>query len=129
MIKTLLVLLLVSGYSKTTQIDTAGIQAIFQVDFQDHFQNDTVSLEINGCSIFSRKLLTSDRSTGLTSAIVEAQLTNNEQIKINFNGQSSLCTYSEGKIFMSIVLNNFVKKYEIDLSKGKYIGFSKKDMH
>jgi phosphoribosylformylglycinamidine (FGAM) synthase-like amidotransferase family enzyme len=129
MIKSLLALMLMNGYPNTPFTDTVEIQTIFQVDFQDFFQNDTVTLGINGCSIFSNKLLTSDRSTGLTSAIVKAQLTNNAQIKVYFNGQSFLCMYSKDKIFISIIFNHFEKKYEVDLSKGKYIGFSKKDKH
>lgn len=129
MIKSFLILLLMNGYPKTTYTDTVEIQTLFQVDFQDFFQNDTVTLEVNGCSIFSKRFLTSDRSTGLTSAIVKAHSTNNAQIKVNFNGQSFLCMDSKDKIFISIIINGFAKNYEVHLSKGKYIGFSKKNKH
>jgi phosphoribosylformylglycinamidine (FGAM) synthase-like amidotransferase family enzyme len=129
MIKSLLVLMLINGYSNTPFTDTAEIQTIFQVDFQDFFQHDTVTLGINGCSIFSNQLLTSDRSTGLTSAIIKGQLINNAQIKVYFNGRSSVCMYSKNKIFISVILNHFENKYEVDLSKGKYIGLSKQNNH
>jgi len=108
-------------------MDTTKKEVIFQIDFQDFFHNDTVTLRINDCLVFKDHQLTSEISTGLTDARVKGYLDDEMQISIFFSSESHLCMYSKDKISISIVLNHYIKKYVVDLSKGRYIGFSKKD--
>jgi hypothetical protein len=126
MIKTLMVLFFLNNHLAIPVADTSSKEVVFKIDFQDFFNKDTVTLRINNCLIFKDNLLMSDRSTGLTKARIKAYFNDGQSIKILCDGRSQLCMYLKGKISISILFNHCVKKYEADLTKGKYIGISKK---
>jgi hypothetical protein len=115
MIKTLMVLFFLNNHLAIPVADTSSKEVVFKIDFQDFFNKDTVTLRINNCLIFKDNLLMSDRSTGLTKARIKAYFNDGQSIKILCDGRSQLCMF-----------NHCVKKYEADLTKGKYIGISKK---
>ncbi|HPN68359.1 MAG TPA: hypothetical protein PLZ32_02540, partial [Saprospiraceae bacterium] len=97
------------------------------ISFQDFFENDTVTCKFNDCLILDSKILNSRKdvgNTGLTLTISKGKvLLNNTSLDIN------CLTDIKNENFVTILLNGHEETFKIDLSKGVYIGFDKKDKH
>ena len=126
MLNLLLVLLQLYISSNHVRSTVKEKEMVFEIDFQDFFLKDTASLNINGSVIFKENQLTSDRSTGLTNIITKGYLQNNDTINVIFKNTAKHIEFSNNKISISLIFNHYPWQYLVDLSKGKYIGFSKK---
>lgn len=96
-------------------------QKVFQIDFQDFFTQDTVSLKINNCNIIYCGVLNSDPATGLTNLILKGSISK-KTISIKSNGKKYRCKIVDGKIKLTVYLNGIQNLFFIDLAKGSYIG-------
>lgn len=99
---------------------------ILAIDFQDFFNNDTLTLLINGDTVFQDIKVTSDKSLGQTKAKVRIFSTNSDKISIIYNQKSIVTEYSQN-IKVSVILNTFKRTYCVDPFNGIYIGFSKEN--
>lgn len=94
--------------------------------FQDFFDNDTVSVKVNHCTILKDKLLKSDEIIGYTRIILTVNKAN--KVFLGSNLVSTNCSVDlKEKNSVTIILNGNETVFEIDLAKGAYIGFDKKD--
>jgi hypothetical protein len=98
---------------------------VFEIVFQDFFENDTILLRINKCDKFKNIVLTSNKSTGLTDKIFKGYHYGKDQVKVFLNGSPIICNYSTYQISLVIILNGAEKSYSINLKKGIFLGFSK----
>jgi len=125
-LKTLLLLPIVFGSCtfgrKTLKSDE---QALFEIYFQGRFSNDTVSLKINGCVIAEKISLTNDKREGITNLHLQAYTASPEQMTVFYKGKTFNCRDEAGRVFISIRLNGTPLEYPVDLTYGKYLGFSK----
>ncbi|SKB90504.1 hypothetical protein [Macellibacteroides fermentans] len=97
----------------------------FEIDFQDFFKNDTVSLSVNHHQVFKNEILNSDFSTGIT----------NVRVRVCFHKKRGLIVY-ESKSFeidnlsqpivLKVHINGVLNEYKINLKQGEYIGLSMK---
>ena len=97
---------------------------VWQIDFQDHFKNDTTSLEINGEKIFSDSILSSEPSIGLTKAIVIIYPGEKNKMQANVFGNTTVIPYSD-TLYLVVTINSLRRFYRADLIKGKYVGLTK----
>ena len=70
--------------------------------------------------------LISDKSEGLTNVQVKVHTYNKSKLEVVFGKKSMMCNLDNNKINLSVLFNNTHLQFIIDLSKGKFIGFSKK---
>ncbi len=99
---------------------------IFQIDFQDFFNKDIISLSINDKRIVENECITSEPSMGLTKLRIKCNKSN-DQVLIQVLGKDYVQHLKlNRKINFKLELNGSKFTYKIDLLKGKYIGFSKR---
>jgi len=98
-----------------------------QIDFQDFFTKDFVELNLNGCSIFS-DTLTSDKSDGLTNTRLNVYKRGKIGYLVKFNGKTIECDAENQELNLIIILNGHQNKFMVHLTKGKYLGISKKNI-
>ena len=103
---------------------------IIEIDFEDFFEEDTVSFTVNECQVFQNLLLTSDLSVGLTGVQVLFREPN-EIVLLQGYGEKQKketiqCELGNNKKYkMTVVLNGNKNDFTIRKSKGKYIVFEK----
>ncbi|MCH4895567.1 hypothetical protein E0494_02490 [Marinilabiliaceae bacterium JC040] len=101
-----------------------NINSTFEIDFQDFFKRDTVSIKVGGQLVLKNKIINSDFSTGLTDLSLKVYIKENyviveiEDNKIRINDIAIPFT-------LDIYLNGNLNRYSLDENKGKYIGFNK----
>jgi len=121
-----------------------------QIDLQDWFENDTVTIYINECLVLKNEVLRSNVSTGYTG--VNLTIVNNTRSAIIkrapiiyiadcphwpdiFYGYppdttildlSCLITWTS-TVRVTAILNRHKENFDIDLNKGAYIGFSRRE--
>lgn len=118
----ILVLFFLSACSAKGQ---KNMNTILEIDFQDFFKNDTVSLEIGHQSVVKNVIVNSDFSTGLTELRLKVFL-NEDQWMVQFGTKSVEINKVAGQIEINVLLNGYLNNYNIDLEHGKYIGINKK---
>lgn len=106
---------------------TKDRKVIFEIVFQDFFNNDTISLKANDCSTFKNIILTSDKSTGMTDVKFKVYAHGRKEAEIVLKDHLIIYNYSVDQISLIIYLNGNEIKYNINLKKGAYLGFSKKN--
>ncbi len=121
-----IVLLLMQSFVCFSQTEPS---LIFQIDFQDFFKKDIISLSINDKKILENECITSEPSMGLTKLRVICYRSNNH-VLIQITGKDHIQYIKiRRKINLMIDLNGSEIAYKIDLQKGKFIGFSKKGIN
>ncbi len=116
----------INACSLSKQNSTMNDSIQFEIDFQDFFINDTASLIINDCTIFSNITLVSNGSTGLTNMRIKESGIKGSDCQVKYLDKLIKCRISNDEIKLTILLNGKENKYAINISNGKYIGFSKK---
>lgn len=107
----------------TASCSPAGRELV-QVDFQEFFNSDTVSLSIEGQTVMPAQVLTSD-ATGKACRTVRLCATDDcvdvcaDECRIEFPCRPRRLYET------SVTLNGTVRTYLIDPEKGRYIGFGK----
>ncbi|MCK9447338.1 MAG: hypothetical protein M0Q41_00010 [Bacteroidales bacterium] len=102
-------------------------ETLLEIDFQDFFKEDTVSFNIEGCNVFSNLVLTSDEILGMTEISVQVIKETSRTILIKYQENEERRSFKADKsIQISVILNGKENVFEIDPTKGKYIGFGKK---
>ena len=102
-----------------------NMDSYLEIDFQDFFKNDTVSLTINQYLIFKNKPLISDFSTGITDVRVRIYHYEGGGL-IKFDNDSLKIDSLSNPVIIKASLNGSLNEYTIKLENGKYIGLSKK---
>lgn len=97
------------------------------VDFQDYFNNDTVGLKFNNCSIFSGERITTKSPVGFANFRASFFKERKNKYKILYSGKMTMCKSSDKFLKLIVQLNGSEHEFFINLDKGKYIGFSKKN--
>lgn len=96
---------------------------ILIIDFQDFFDKDIVSCYIQDCKIFENLELTSDKSIGLTDISVIISEIKKGKIIAKYSNKLVNCSInSRKKAKITIDLNDKPYIFNIDFSKGKFIG-------
>jgi hypothetical protein len=99
---------------------------LFEIHFQDNFNQDIIGCKINDCMIFDYKKISSDSILGTTMLIVKG-LINDKQLSIIFYGNKILCTLNNNTTLKIVItINHLEQTFVVDLTRGKYIGISKK---
>jgi hypothetical protein len=109
------------------QYPQPGPSLLFQIDFQDFFKKDTISLKVDQCVVLADTPLTSDRSTGFTGVYIQAYALDDQHFKLIYNNRVIVCPGKANAISLNLWINKKEEDYIVDLSLGKYIGFSKQD--
>lgn len=125
MLKLLLIFLQLNIYSNTFESSAKEKEMVFEIDFQDFFSHDNVSLILNADTVFNNVELTSDKSMGLTSAIIKAYLYDTGKMEVFYNGKSSIVDYTEN-VNLLVTINSIQRRFKVNLHNGKYLGLSKK---
>jgi len=113
--------IILSNYSfARTQHDTS----LLNIDFQDFFTHDTVSLSINGTVILKNVVMTSEQSTGFTNVYMGIFKKTRKILSVHLPSETKEVK-SEKLIILVITLNGKTSRYEVDRRKGKYVGFEK----
>jgi hypothetical protein len=102
-----------------------NITSFFEIDFQEGFKKDIISLEINQYSIFKNRVAICNRQS-LTNTFVKVYLFDEGGL-ITFCDESLKINKITFPIVLTISLNDNLNEFTIDLEKGKYIGFGKKN--
>jgi len=120
----------------------------FQIDLQDHLKNDTITIYVNGCLILENEVLRSNLSTGYAG--IDIVLTNNTRSVLIKRASASFfdCPYWpdvfygyppdsiiidlpclivwKSTVRISVILNGNEENFDVDLSKGIYIGIGRR---
>jgi hypothetical protein len=107
------------------QYQQPGPSLLFQIDFQDFFKNDTISLKVDQCVVLADTPLTSDRSAGFTGVSIQAYALDDQHFKLVYNNRLIVCHGNANAISLNLWINKKEEDYMVDLSLGKYIGFDK----
>ena len=113
--------------SSTKQNMDISKGTILEIDFQDFFQRDKIGLNLRDCLILKDTLLTSNKTDGFTGLSVKVFSSNNEIVWVKYLNKEVECKINPQKIPITVFLNEKASCYEVDLSKGKFIGFSKRN--
>lgn len=126
--KTLILIAILTTVSCSLQREYArSIENSFKIDFQEFFKNEKTTLYINDCIIFSKRKLMSDKTIGFTNMVVEFKNIDND-IYFFLNkkkGTKVKCQINVNSIDVKIIVDNTESLFNINLNKGKYLGFSK----
>ena len=102
-------------------------EMVLRIDFQDFFENDTVSLYFEDAKIFKDLIVNSDEILGMTDISLEVIKENSNNFVVKNQKTEIKCSPRSNRYFnILVILNAKRNEYEIDISKGKYIGFGKK---
>lgn len=112
---------------------------ILKISFNDFFEKDTVSLEINKNKIVNNLVITSRKSIGFADLDIIILDCNKVKIynKVIISGKSTTSNKEIALkrklkfnhiINLSLTLNGKKQEFKIDIKKGKYIGLSKNDV-
>ncbi|PQV44396.1 hypothetical protein CLV33_1251 [Jejuia pallidilutea] len=97
------------------------------IDFQDFFEKDKISFLINNCLVFKNKILTSDKSVGLTDIFLKIKK-ENATLVVSINDKKNIkCKTKNTTLVLTIFVNEVENIFTLDLSKGKYVGLEKTD--
>lgn len=99
---------------------------LFEIVFQDYFSNDMIELKLNNCSIFSDSL-TSSKILGVTKMRILAYKGTGLTYSIKIINKFVECNSNKDEINLEVVMNGHKDKFKVDLKKGRYIGFNKKN--
>ena len=100
--------------------------SFLEIHFQDFFLNDRMGVKFNQCEVFKNLEVSSDKSTGTTGVQIKLFKEHNSYL-IRWLDKKFVCNQTNGAISLVIALNGAEHNYSIDISKGKYLGFSKKN--
>jgi len=98
--------------------------SLLNIDFQDFFTYDTVSLSVNGAIILKNVIMTSDQSTGFTNDYLAIFQKTNKILSVQLPHEAT-DVKAEKLITLMVTLNGKTSRFEVDPKKGKYVGFSK----
>jgi len=109
---------------------------ILKIDFQKGFSHDAVSLQLNGHSIFERLSIASNNIIDFTDFVVYVFSLDKNKAGISYVGRTDNRVYYAGKVRkidmekqatvnLTVNIDSKAFKYNIDLNKGRYIGFYK----
>ncbi len=118
-------LLIILSCSTQKEIDS-NVHTIAEIEFQDGFNKDSVSLMIENCNIFDENIVTSSKVHGTTSLIATVYKKKNKTMVITSDERSITCNNQMKETFSIIVqVNSFSQKLNLNISKGKYIGLNR----
>ena len=123
--RTILILLFISLCSSNNRSDVPQKNLVFEIDFQDFFNHDSVSLILNDDTVFYNLNLISDKSNGHTDTRVDVFSSGRGKMEIICDGKSSIVDSNES-INLLVTINSVKRSYAASLSKGRYLGISKK---
>ena len=99
-----------------------------QIDFQDNFKNDTISITFQNKILLENYILNSDVVDGLTDLIIKFMKTNKKLEVFLSEKRKFLFAYSNtSKNHLIIKLNGKEKEMFINLKKGRYLGVMKNE--
>lgn len=121
----LFILIFLIGCNSLKKKSATNMDSILEITFQEFFNNDKLSLKLNEFEIFENIFVSSNKTSKITNLTVKAfndnVLISNRQVKkiyLKFSLKNNLV--------IKTFLNDKQEIFEIDLTKGKYIGFDKK---
>jgi hypothetical protein len=120
-----IIFVLINSCAMIKKQDTKS-EILLEINFQDFFNGDVVGFKFNDCYVFDTIKLYSDRSTGLTKLqikILKGEINN----YVLYLDKKITCESKKNDPEMTITVNGKEHKYVINMRKGLYLGFSKKD--
>jgi hypothetical protein len=102
-----------------------GKNSYLVIHFQDYFNNDNVSLKINGNIVFENIMLTSDNTSGYTDFCIEIGKERKHNFFIKHANKIQRYTTREKILIITVIVNKHENKYYVNPFKGKFIGFNK----
>ena len=113
-----LFILIVSLFSVTSSIaQQVKLPIDFSIRFTGCFENDTISLKISDTQIFKSKIISTDKSDGVTDIYIFQDITG---LWIDTKTNLQKINISN-KILLDISINNKHEKFELKKKYGKYI--------
>ena len=95
-----------------------------QIDFRDFFEEDTISVRINNYLIVENKIITSDEVIGF--AWFRIKLISPNKVSFDSTDMVLPCSFKlKTNVTISIILNGKEESFDVDLEKGRFLGFSK----
>ena len=126
MMKVLYMLLLVTSSCSSSKQSISMEPILLEIDFQDFFKNDKISLKFNQCSVVSDIVVNSNESTGLSTVRLKVYKQGDKNYRIVYSDTSIICKRGGNNIELIVELNGGANRFLIDINAGKFIGFSKK---
>lgn len=113
------------GLHNFAKTQVKGYEVVLQIDFQDFFELDTMSMSIDNFTVFKDIVVNSGTVLGLTD--VQVQLKKQKDYFIcSFRETTNKCPDIGKFVKIKVLVNGVKSEYNIDIGKGKFIGFSKK---
>lgn len=116
---------LVCLISSCAVVSQKNKDSYLEIDFQDFFKNDTISLKVNEYLICKDKILNSDFSTGITDVRIRIFTCKNKGL-VKFGNDSIIIGNLTEPITIIATLNGNLNECEVNLENGKYVGLSNK---
>jgi|GEM_PF-2446882 len=98
---------------------------LLDIRFQDQFNMDTIEFRINRSLIFSNVILTSDRSTGITSTVVKIYKLDNKTLRVEYL-QNIITIKATNILDLCLIMNKRKTYLKVNPNKGTFVGLSKK---
>ncbi len=112
----LLILTLILTEFSFAQNSKDSIQ--FAVYFTGCFKSDTISLSINGTSVFNNKILNTNNSDGIADYWFQTALDSlNKNVLVKVNTQA--------ENILEILVNSKLERFGVDIKDGRYLVFDK----
>lgn len=129
-IKTILLLHMCLTLLSCSSMSQKPAELVCVITFEDGFDNDVLTFNINACSVIKKEVISSDASDGVTNIQVYLYKgKNNLQIKA-YDDDKLICQIPITEdLVLEIILNGTQKEFKVDLSKGKFIGIKQSDLN
>lgn len=122
--KNLLLVFLIVTSCGTKKKNMDNTNRLLQVDFQNFFERDVATFYINDCLVFENVILETDKIDGVTNMVLELKK-DDKDFLVTDNYILNDCQIYNDNLSLKLILNNVISIFEVDLEKGKYVGFDK----
>ena len=105
---------------------TGGTDSLVaKIDFQKGFNNDTIDLKVNSNSVLKKSIATSHRLSDYTGMALEIVYFKVKEANVRYLKKTKRIPVPNNNIFLEIRLNRSYFTFNVDLSKGKFLGIYK----
>ena len=122
------ILFLLIGCKTSLQEKVLKNKDAFSISLGSCFENDEISIELNGLGIFQNKIITSDKIIGITGYnFTYFEYKNEGKIIIQTNNhRKEIKQYLNDKDYkVTVIINGSMNYFKLDLSKGRNIMIEK----
>ena len=108
----------------TSSKNTTQLDSYLEIEFQDGFSDETISMAVNGCRIFDDGIVTSSKNLGTTEKNVSLYKLK-DKFQVKFENTNIMCSQNNQiEPTITIFVNSRQNVFQFDRQMGKYIGLN-----